>query len=169
MENRTIRPLSELPAELKALATATLIFAGVAVLTGLAYLDFSHRGVGGGFLIGPADIAATYYGPGVSITTLISLAHIHMLGLLSVFAIVGFIFVHSSFPPGWKIFWSVLPYGAFLVDVSGWFLTKLAPGYVYVVIVGGGIFILALAVMILLSLYDIWLRRPAQGKAPRAS
>lgn len=152
-----MKPLAELPVELKALTSATLIFAGIAVLMGLVYLDASHRGMAGGFIIGPADIAATYDGPGVSTVTLISLAHIHMLGLLVVFWLVGFIFVHSSFAPAWKIFWSVLPFAAFLVDVSGWFLTKLAPGFVYVVIVGGGVFVLALVVMILLSLYDIWL------------
>ncbi|MGO9547525.1 MAG: hypothetical protein ACLPPF_22375 [Rhodomicrobium sp.] len=32
---------------------------------GLTYIDVSHRGIHEGILIGPADIAATYYGPGV--------------------------------------------------------------------------------------------------------
>ncbi len=65
--------------------------------------------------------------------------------------------IMNSFASGWKTFWSVLPFVAFLVDVSGWFLTKLTPGFVYVVILRGGFFILALAVMILPSPYDIWL------------
>jgi hypothetical protein len=140
----------------KALTTATLLFAGLAVLMALVYLDVSHADLGS-LWIGPGDIAATYYGPGVSYTTLISLAHIHLLGLTAVFWIVGFIFVHSSLAPGWKAFWAVLPYAAFLLDVAGWFLTKTNPGLVYVVIVGGGLFVLSLAVMILYSLYEIWL------------
>lgn len=151
-----MRRLPELSAEMKAFTTAMLLFAGVATLMGLSYLDVSHRGMGGSFLIGPADIAATYYGPGVSFVTLVSLAHIHMLGLLAVFWIVGFTFVHSSFSAEWKAFWSVLPFAAFVVDVCGWFLTKAAPEFVYVVIVGGGLFILGLVVMIVLSLYDMW-------------
>lgn len=159
-----MKPLPELPAEMKALTTATLIFLGLSVLMALAYLDYSHRGVGGSLWITPADIAATYYGPGVSVTTLLSLAHIHMLALSIVFWMVGYIFVHSSFAPCWKIFWSVLPFGAFLVDVSGWFLTKLAYGFVFFVIVGGGLFILGLAVMILLSLYDMWLTPLSRGQ-----
>lgn len=152
-----MRPLSELPVEMKAFTSATLLFTGLAVLMGLFYLDASHRGIGGSIWITPRDIAATYYGPGVSVVTLISLAHIHMLGLVTVFWIIGFIFLHSSFSAGWKAFWATLPFAAFVVDVSGWFLTKQAPGFVYVVIAGGGLFVVALVVMILLSLYDMWL------------
>lgn len=146
--------------ELKALTTATLLFVGLAVLMALIYLDASHQDLGS-MWIGPANIAATYYGPGVSYTTLVSLAHIHMLGLASVFFIIGFIFVHSSLSAAWKAFWCVLPYVAFLIDVSGWFLTKNNPAFVYVVIGGGGLFVLSLVVMILYSLYDIWLKRPS--------
>lgn len=149
--------LPELPVEMKALNTAALIFSGIALLMALTYIDFSHRGISGSYWIGPANIAATYYGPGVSVATLVDLAHIHMMGLLAVFWIIGYIFVHSSFAPGWKAFWSVLPFLAFLVDVSGWFLTKMEPGFVWIVIFGGGLFVLSLAVMIVLSLYDIWL------------
>ena len=146
--------------ELKALTTATLLFVGLAVLMALIYLDASHQDLGS-MWIGPANIAATYYGPGVSYTTLVSLAHIHMLGLTAVFFIIGFIFVHASMSPAWKAFWSVLPYVAFLIDVSGWFLTKNNPAFVYVVIGGGGLFVLSLVVMILYSLYEIWLKRPS--------
>ncbi len=157
--------LPDLPVEMKALSTAALIFTGIALLMALAYVDISHRGVTGSYWIGPANIAATYYGPGVGVATLIDLAHIHMLGLLAVFWIIGYIFVHSTYAPGWKVFWSVLPFAAFLLDVSGWFLTKLDPALVYIVIVGGGLFILSLAVMILLSLYDLWLTPLFQRKA----
>ncbi len=153
-----MKRLPELPSELKALATATLIFAGLSVLMGFAYIVASHQGASSSYLIGPADIAALYTGPGVSMVTLISLAHIHLLGLLAVFSIVGFIFVHSTLSPGWKSFWSVLPFAAFLVDVSGWFLTKMiGPEFVYLVIFGGATFILALAAMILMSLYELWI------------
>lgn len=148
--------LTDLPIELKALATATLMFTGIAVLMALAYLDLSHQDLGS-LWIGPQNIAATYYGPGVSFTTLVSLAHIHMLGLMSIFTIIGFIFVHSNMATGWKVFWSVLPFVAFTVDVSGWFLTKMNPEFVYVVIAGGSAFVLSLTVMMLYSLYDMWL------------
>lgn len=170
-KNRLLTPLSELPIELKALATAALMFTGIAVLIALTYLDVSHQDFGS-MWIGPKNIAATYYGPGVSIATLLSLAHIHMLGLMPLFTIIGFIFVHSALATRWKVLWSVLPYAAFSIDVSGWFLTKANPEFVYVVITGGGLFVLSITVMMLYSLYDMWLaqlfRAPA-GTAQVAS
>ncbi|MDE2183362.1 MAG: hypothetical protein KGJ78_10110 [Alphaproteobacteria bacterium] len=151
-----MKQLPELPVELKALATATLIFAGLAILVGFLYIVVAHQGVHG-YAVDVADIAALYTGPGVSVVTLVSLAHVHLLGLTALFAIVGFIFVHSTLPTGSKIFWSVLPYVAFLADVSGWFLTKLvAPGFVYLVISAGAAFIVALGSMILMSLFELW-------------
>ncbi len=157
-----MKPLSQLPVEMKALVTATLLFLGLAVLMALSYLDLSHIGSSGSALLSVKDIAATYYGPGVGYVTLMSLAHIHMMGLSVVFFMVGFIFVHSSFPTPWKVGLSVLPFCAFLVDVSGWFLTKLNEDWVYLVLFGGGLFVTAVAAMILLSLYEIWLRPAPQ-------
>lgn len=147
---------------MKAFLTATLLFLGCAIMMALGYLDFSHIGSSGSPIISVRDIAATYYGPGVGYVTLMSLAHIHMMGLSTVFFMVGYIFIHSSFPARWKAFWTVLPFGAFLVDVSGWFLTKLNEEWVYVVLVGGGFFVLGLVVMIVLSLYEMWLRPAAE-------
>jgi hypothetical protein len=153
--------LPQLPPELKALTTATLVFAGLAVLMGFAYIVAAHQGDSESYWIKVSDIAALYTGPGVNMTTLISLAHIHLLGLLPIFAIVGFIFVHSTLSVTTKIFWSTLPYVAFLVDISSWFLTKMVSvSFVYLVIGAGATFILSLAVMILVSLYQIWFVRP---------
>ena len=157
-----MKPLSDLTVEMKALLTATLIFLGIGILIALAYLDFSHIGSNGSPLLSVHDIAATYYGPGVGYVTLLSLAHIHMMGLSVVFFIVGYIFVHSSYPPRWKATLAVLPFAAFVVDVSGWFLTKLDYGWVYLVILGGGTFVLSVTAMMLLSLWDIWVRPHAR-------
>ena len=157
-----VKPLSDLTVEMKALLTATLIFLGIGILIALAYLDFSHIGSNGSPLLSVHDIAATYYGPGVGYVTLLSLAHIHMMGLSVVFFIVGYIFVHSSYPPRWKATLAVLPFAAFVVDVSGWFLTKLDYGWVYLVILGGGTFVLSVTAMMLLSLWDIWVRPHAR-------
>jgi hypothetical protein len=159
--------LPELPLEIKGFLTAALVFAGVAVLMAIWYIIASHHGIGDTSAIGASDIAALYTGPGVSLSTLISLAHIHLLGLFAVFTIVGFIFLHSTLSAGWKLFWSVLPYVAFLVDLSGWFLTKIAgEGFVWMVIIGGALFSFALGVMILTSLYQIWIM-PMMAKSPK--
>jgi hypothetical protein len=152
-----MKRLPDLPLELKVLATAALIYGGLAILMGFTYMVASHQGASDSAWVGVSDIAALYTGPGVGVVTLISLAHIHLLGLFAVFSIIGFIFVHSTLAPRWKIILSVLPYVAFLFDISGGFLTMyVAPGFVYQVILGGAVFILSLATMILISLYQIW-------------
>ena len=150
-----MKSLPEQTLEFKALNTAALLFAGIAILVALAYIDVSHMSTAG-YIITPHDIAESYYGPGLSINTLIGLAHIHMLGLLPVFWVIGYIFIHSTIPLKWRIFWSLLPFVAFLIDVTGWFLTHYYAFFVYEVIVGGGVFVTSLTVMIVISLYQLW-------------
>lgn len=156
--------LPDWPIEFKLFASAALTFIGVAVLMGFAYVVFAHQGAKNSYMIGPDEIAALYTGPGVGMTTLISLAHIHLLGLFGIFTVVGFIFLHSTLSVATRVFWSVLPFAAFLVDVACWFLTKeVAYGFVWGVIAGGFIFILALGVMILISLFQLWFVRRSRG------
>jgi len=159
--------LPDWPLEFKLFASAALMFVGVAVLMGFAYVVFAHQGAKDTYWIGAEEIAALYTGPGVNLTTLISLAHIHLLGLFSVFTVVGFVFLHSTLSVGTRVFWSALPYAAFIVDVACWFLTKEV-GFVFVwgVIGGGFVFILALGVMILVSLFQLWFlpRRSAEER-----
>jgi len=152
--------LPDLPLELKLLATAVLAFAGLSLLMGFTYILAAHQGEEAGYGIHISEIAALYTGPGASTTTLISLAHIHLLGLLPLFSIVGFVFVHASLPKIWRIVLPLVPFVAFLADVSSWFLTKfVAFGFVYLVIGGGATFISALGLMIVLSLVNIWFGR----------
>jgi hypothetical protein len=151
-----MKPLPEQSLEYKALNSAALLFAAIALLMALAYIDVSHMETTG-YVITPHDIAIAYYGPGLSVNTLIGLAHIHMLGLLPVFWVIGYIFLHSTISRGWRAFWSVLPYVAFCIDVSGWFLTHYYEFFVYQVIVGGAAFVLSLLIMIAVSLYQLWI------------
>ncbi|HYW93108.1 MAG TPA: hypothetical protein VFA95_11740 [Gammaproteobacteria bacterium] len=148
--------LPNLRPEFKALNTATLLFAGLGILMALSYMVVSHMGTTG-LLITPHDIADGYYGPGMSTNTLIGMAHIHMMGLLPVFWLIGFIFVHSTISLRWRIFWCVLPFIAFPVDVAGWFLTHHYYGFVYETIVAGGAFVLSVTVMMVVSLYQMWI------------
>lgn len=164
-----MKPLPEQPLELKALNTAALLFVGVGILMALAYIDVSHMSTQG-FIITPRDIAQAYYGPGMSLDTLIGLAHIHMMGLFPVFWVIGYIFVHARIAVGWRVFWCVLPFAAFPIDVAGWFLTHNFEPFVYETIVGGGLFITSLGVMIIISLYQLWVVpwREAHARAGRA-
>lgn len=155
-----MKRLPDLSLELKTLASAILIFAGLSVLMGFGYILAAHREADQSFGIHPAQIAALYTGPGVSVVTLISLAHIHLLGLLPIFSIVGFIFVHSTLPTPLKIGLSVLPFVAFLIDVTSWFLTKdVDVRFVYVTIGAGATFISCLGLMVVIGLCNLWFGR----------
>jgi len=158
-----MKSLPEQSLEYKALNTSALLFAGIGLLMALAYIDVSHMQTTG-YIITPHDIAATYYGPGMSINTLVGIAHIHLMGLLPVFWVIGYIFLHTTLALRWRIFWSVLPFVAFLVDVLGWFLTHHIEAFVYEVIIGGAVFVTSLAVMIVVSLYQLWIT-PYKTKA----
>lgn len=152
-----MKPLPEQPLELKALNTAALVFVGIGILMALTYVDVSHIETTGP-MITPHDIAKAYYGPGMSVDTLIGLAHIHMMGLFPVFWVIGYIFVHSDISVRWRVFWCVLPFMAFLIDVAGWFLTHtVGVTFVYETIIGGGVFIGSLSIMVLISLYQLWI------------
>lgn len=165
-----MKPLPELPLELKALNTAALLFISAGILMALTYLDVSHTETTGILgIVTPHDIAKAYYGPGMSDDTLIGLAHIHMMGLFPVFWLIGFIFVHSRIAVGWRIFWCVLPFVAFPIDVSGWFLTHSFEPCVYITIIGGGSFVFSLTAMILISLYQIWIVPWRENRIPAAN
>jgi|GEM_PF-1189436 len=165
-----MKPLPDLPLELKALNTAALLFISAGILMALTYLDVSHTETTGILgIVTPKDIAKAYYGPGMSDNTLIGLAHIHMMGLFPVFWVIGFIFVHSRIAVGWRIFWSVLPFVAFPCDVAGWFLTHSFEPCVYITIIGGFLFVLSTVVMILTSLYQLWIVPWRQNRSPTAN
>jgi hypothetical protein len=156
-----VRRLPDWPIEFKLFATAALTFIGVAVLMGATYVVFAHQGANDSYWVGPQEIAALYTGPGVNITTLISLAHIHLLGLFGIFTVVGFVFLHSTLSVRARAFWSTLPFAAFIIDVACWFLTKeVGFDFVWGVILGGFVFILALGLMIIVSLFQLWLLPP---------
>lgn len=152
--------LPTLSPEYKALNTAALLFLGVGLLFALSYLDVSHLGskAVANIFTTPDEIAKAYYGPGMSIDTLLGLAHIHILGMFSMFWVIGFIFAHSTIALKWRIFWIVLPFAGFMIDVAGWFLTKLVmESFVYEVIIGGALMMTSMGIMILISLYQMWI------------
>ena len=99
---------------------------------------------------------------GMSMTSLLKLSHIHLLGISMLLFIIGWIFIQSEVNVWFKRALVVSPMLAVFVDVASWFLTKWDSHYAIVVIVAGGILGLSMALQILISLYQIWfLKRPA--------
>ena len=89
---------------------------------------------------------------GTSLTTLVKLSHIHLFGIGLLLLAVGMIFRHAELPTVLKNTITVAPFIAVFVDIMAWYLTKWDPVYAYTAVVG-----LALAIQILLSLWQMWL------------
>lgn len=96
---------------------------------------------------------------GASISTLTRVSHIHLFGISFIFFFVGWIFTYatgfSQLTKGILIF---TPFGFLIVDIVSWWLTKLEPGFAWLVIIGGFGYSVASTVMIFTSLYQLWFK-----------
>jgi len=86
-----------------------------------------------------------------------------------IFLLTGFIFAHGETPLWFRATIVGLPYAAILADVGSWWLTKLTTVFAGVVLVGGALMGLALALQILIPLSEMWLasRKGAGLASPR--
>ncbi len=95
---------------------------------------------------------------GMDVFTLVRVSHIHLFGITFIFFIVGSIFCHAYVRPLWlKCIILITPFFAILADIFSWYLTKIFEGFAWVVMISGAFMGLAFAIMILTSLYQIWL------------
>ncbi len=101
---------------------------------------------------------------GTAIATLVRVSHIHLFGLTFIFFLVGLMFTHAYVRPVWfKCTVVALPFVAIMVDVSSWYLIKIFHPFVYVEILSGGLMAACFAVMVLVTLYQMWFS-PAPSK-----
>jgi mono/diheme cytochrome c family protein len=96
---------------------------------------------------------------GVSLLSLVRLSHIHLFGIGLVLLAVGFIFRLAELPEGLKATLLAVPFASVLADILAWFLTKWDPFYAYTVVGAGALLGLALALQILIALYQLWFVR----------
>ncbi len=95
---------------------------------------------------------------GASFTTLTRVSHIHLFGISFIFFFVGWIFTYATgFSPVTKSILIATPFAFLIVDVASWWLTKMNPGFAWLVIIGGFGYSLASTIMIFTSLYQMWI------------
>ncbi|WP_211325029.1 hypothetical protein [Hydrogenothermus marinus] len=103
---------------------------------------------------------------GATIEQLTRVSHIHLFGMAFIFMLLGFVF---SFSIGInKIVKSILiftPFAFQFIDISAWWLTKYWPDFAWFVIIGGFGYFTASVIMILISLYQMWIMKPREGNA----
>ncbi len=101
---------------------------------------------------------------GIGIDSLTRVSHIHIFGIGFILFFVGLIF---SFAVGIsKLVKEVIisiPFTFLILDVLSWWLTKFDPKFAWITIIGGFGYIACLGIMILVSLYQMWVL-PYNGK-----
>ena len=95
---------------------------------------------------------------GASISQLARVSHVHLFGIGIIFLLTGAIFALSGISEKLRLVIIILPYVTIWADIVAWWITKYQPVFAYVVLIGGGFMGLALALQILISLWEMWFK-----------
>jgi len=98
---------------------------------------------------------------GMSISRLVSLSHLHVMGILSLVFLLCLVFSFTSFAEPLKIAVMAFSLGSIVADIGSWWLAKFVASLAPLVILGGACVAIAFLALILLPLYDLWLRKVA--------
>jgi cytochrome c5 len=97
---------------------------------------------------------------GMSLATLVRVSHIHLFGMTFIFFILGMIFSHAYVRPVWfKAAVIATPFVMMITDVGSWYLTKLNPGFAWIIIGSGVLMALSFSIQWFVSMYQIWFYR----------
>lgn len=95
--------------------------------------------------------------PQYTVPRLILVSHQHMLAIPVFTLIVGLLFAMTRLPRGIRAVLTPLPMLATAVDFSGWFLARVADGFIVFIAGAGAVFGLVLGVQILSVAADLWM------------
>jgi hypothetical protein len=96
---------------------------------------------------------------GMPISRLVTLSHIHVLATLPLIFLLCLVFSFSRFGNPFKSAVIVYSFASIVLDIGSWWLAKASGSLAVLVILGGLTLALAFAALIVLSLYDMWLRK----------
>lgn len=117
----------------------------------------ASSGTGLPLLTSYADVARyTEVDLGQSIKSLVRVSHIHLFGMSFIFMLTSLIFVFSDIPPSIRALLVAIPFLAIWLDIGSWWFTKHDPMFAYIVIGGGVLMGLSLALQIGISFYEMW-------------
>jgi hypothetical protein len=81
---------------------------------------------------------------------------------------MGFVFSHSYVRPVWlKSVIIAMPFFGVIVDVLGWYVTKVFTPFAWVVLIAGAINSLSFAIMWFISMYQMWIYRVPEHVSSR--
>ncbi len=93
---------------------------------------------------------------GVSASRLITLSHIHMIGIGVIFALSGTIFLFTPINEKLKMILLIFPFGSLMMDVFSWWLTKLTPAFAIAVFIGGVFTVVGFFIQFVICLLTMW-------------
>lgn len=96
---------------------------------------------------------------GKSISRLISISHTHILASLPVIFLLFFVFSFTLYGEKFKIIMAYFSFASILLDVGSWWLAKLSPAMAPLVIVGGSTLALTFGILVVLSLWELWIKK----------
>ncbi|MBI5747441.1 MAG: hypothetical protein HZA13_10630 [Nitrospirae bacterium] len=96
---------------------------------------------------------------GQSVKSLVRVSHIHLFGMSFLFLLTSWIFVLSEIAVKWRAILVSVPFLAIWIDIGSWWFTKFEPLFAYTVIAGGALMGLSLASQIIISLWEMWLKK----------
>lgn len=96
---------------------------------------------------------------GQSMKSLVRVSHIHLFGMSFIFVLTSLIFAFSEIPASLRALLVAIPFLAIWLDIGSWWFTKHDPIFAYIVIGGGMLMGLSLALQIGISFYDMWFAR----------
>jgi len=102
----------------------------------------------------------THVDTGASIQSLVRVSHIHLFGIAFILFFVGRIFLLCEMSITVKRVTVIIPFIAILLDITSWYVTKIIPGFSYVVVIAGALMGISLAMQILVSMYQMWIYKP---------
>jgi len=96
---------------------------------------------------------------GKSIPRLVSISHTHVLATLPVIFLLCLVFSFSLFSEAFKGTVIVFSFASIVIDIGTWWLAKASGVLAVLVLIGGICLAISFLALIVLSLYDIWLRK----------
>jgi hypothetical protein len=96
---------------------------------------------------------------GMPFPRLVTVSHIHVLATLPLIFLLCLVFSFTLFGNRFKAAVIVYSFASIVLDIGSWWLAKASGSLAVFVILGGMALALAFGALIVLSLYDMWLRK----------
>lgn len=96
---------------------------------------------------------------GMSVSRLVSLSHMHVLATITILFLLCLVFSFTAFTEPVKIIVMAFSLASIAADIGSWWLAKFVSAFAVLVILGGMCLAVAFLALIVLSLYDLWLKK----------